>query len=106
MININVKVTGLELSSEASVYLDKKISSLNKFVKDNDTGAEANIEVGKETSRHNKGDIFFTEINGTIGGKKIRARANGNSLSSSINKAKDVAVKLLRTEKDKKTNRK
>ena len=105
MININIKTTGIELSSDITNYLNKKLSSLDKFVRDDDTGAEAKVEIGKETNHHKTGNIFFTEINFTIGGKTFRARSNGDSVMSSMDEAKDVAMELLREEKDKNTNK-
>lgn len=102
MLNINIKTTGVELTAEISNYLNKKIEPLNKFVKESDNEAHAQIEIGKETNHHKAGKIFFTEINFRINGKDFRARANGDSLMSSMDDAKDIALKLAREDKDKK----
>ncbi|HRY62676.1 MAG TPA: ribosome-associated translation inhibitor RaiA [Candidatus Paceibacterota bacterium] len=99
-MNINIKGTGIELTPEIRSYLDKKIASLEKFVTEEDTGATANIEIGKTTNKHKSGIIFFTEINFTIRKADLRVKAFGDSLMASMDKAKDMALERLRTEKD------
>ena len=102
MLNINIKATGIELTSEISDYLNKKVAPLNKFIREDDNNASAQIEIGRETNHHKTGNIFFTEINFRIDGKDFRARAVGDSLMSSMDKAKDIALETVRGEKDKK----
>jgi ribosomal subunit interface protein len=97
-MNINVKATGIELTPEISAYLDKKLSALEKFVT-NDTGATANIELGRTTNKQKNGEIFFTEINFNIRNIESRVTAYGDSLMASMDKAKDLALERLRTEK-------
>ncbi|HBM45624.1 MAG: hypothetical protein UT05_C0005G0055 [Parcubacteria group bacterium GW2011_GWF2_38_76] len=103
-MNINIKGTGIELIPEIYNYLSKKLSALGKFVTDDDTGACANVEIGKTTNKQKNGEIFFTEINFTVRGIDSRVKAYGDSLMSSMDKAKDLALEKLRTEKDKLTS--
>lgn len=104
MLNVNIKATGIELTPEISSYLNKKISALQKFITDEDTGAFANIEIGKMTNHHKLGNIFFTEINFRIGNEDFRIKAQGESLISSMDGAKDMALEAVRRDKDKKTD--
>lgn len=103
-MNTNIKGTGIELTTEIRSYLDKKLAALEKFVTDDDTGACANVEIGKTSNKHQSGNIFFTEINFTIRDIDFRVKAFGDSLMASMDKAKDLALERLRTEKGKTTD--
>jgi ribosomal subunit interface protein len=103
-MNTNIKATGIELTPEIYDYLGKKIQSLEKFVTEEDTGANAQVEIGKTTNKQKSGDIYFTEINFTIRNIDFRVKALGDSLMSSMDRAKDLALERLRTEKDKSLN--
>ncbi|MEI6296911.1 MAG: HPF/RaiA family ribosome-associated protein [bacterium] len=99
-MNVNIKALGVELTPEITAYLKKKFSSLDKFVKDGDNDAHADIEIGKTTNHHNQGNIFFTEINFRVYGKNFNAKCQGESLMASIDKTKDVALEEIRKHKD------
>lgn len=100
-MNTNIKATNMELTPEIRDYLGKKLASLEKFVTPDDTGAMANVEIGRDTNKHQNGNIFFTEINFNIRHIDFRVKAYGDSLMASMDKAKDLALERLRTEKEK-----
>ena len=99
MINVNIKATDIELTPQISDYLNKKIASLEKFVSENDEAAYADVEIGRTTNHHRTGNVYFTEINFKIANENMRARAEGDSLISSMDKAKDKALEVLREKK-------
>lgn len=101
-MNINIKAVNFELTPEINDYLNKKLSSLDKFVKEGDEGAYANVELGKSTNRRKNGNIFFTEINFKIDNEDMRVRADEESLIASMDKAKDKALEVLRERKGRK----
>lgn len=100
-MHINIKATNIKLTQEVSDYLDKRLSSLEKLVDPNDTSVMCDVEVGKSTMHHQSGDVFRTEINVKIAGKQFRAVAEEETLSSSIDKAKDDMLRELRRHKNK-----
>ncbi len=101
MINKNIKASNIELTPDISNYLDKKLEALEKFTKDDD-GSYVNAEIGKLTNKHKSGNIFFTELNFRIDNEVMRARAEGDSLIYSMDKAKDKALEILRERKGRK----
>lgn len=103
-MNINIKCTGIELTPEIRDYLNKKISALEKFVTEDDTGASVNADVGKTSNKHKCGEIFFTELICKIRKVDFTVMAYGDSLMASMDKAKDMALEILRKEKDKSLN--
>ena len=54
-MNINIKATNIDLTSEIRDYLNKRLSSLEKLLP---TDKETNIfvELGKESNHHQNGD--------------------------------------------------
>lgn len=92
----NIKAVNFEITAEIKSYLEKKLSALDKFVKEGDEAAYADVEIGKTTNRKKNGNIFFTEINFKINNEDMRARAEEESLIASMDKAKDRALEVIR----------
>jgi len=103
MLNVNIKATNIEITPDITDYLTKKLSALEKFIKESDSGAEAKVEIGKTTNHQLNGNIFFTEINFHIDDRDFRVRSELDSLMASMDKAKDLALLELRKNKDKNT---
>lgn len=85
-----------------SDYLDKRLSSVDKFVDENDNTPMCYVEIGKTTSHHKSGDIFRAEINLHIGGKVFRVEEEKEDLYSAIDAVKDELLAELRKAKMKK----
>jgi ribosomal subunit interface protein len=103
MINVmNIKITKFELNPKTRNYLNKRLEQLKKFVDLKSPNTNLDIEIGKTTRHHRKGDIFKTELNLTISGKYYRAEEESESIESSIDLATEELLKQLRRNKDKK----
>ena len=69
-MQINIKFTDLDLSpefrEEVEKYVEKKIASLDRYLHTIHKGereiAVAQVEIGRVTRHHNKGDIYRAEI--------------------------------------------
>ena len=72
-------------------YLEKKLESLKKFLKNfNQELLLVEAELGKVTGRQRKGDIFRAEINLSVGGGKIfRVESEQSDLYSAIDEVRD-----------------
>jgi len=57
------------------------------------------VDIGKTTEHHRKGDVFRAEINFTAGKKLLRAVAKEADLYAAIDKAKDEMRRELRRNK-------
>lgn len=100
-MRINIKATNLELTQAISDYLEKRISTLDKFVNKNDESAMADVEVGKSTKHHQSGDIFRAEINLHVAGKNLRAVSEKDNLYAAIDEAKDEMAREITSHKAK-----
>lgn len=91
MLNKHLKATGIELTDAIRDYVEKKIDALQRIISD-EKEALAEIEVGKTTEHHHKGEIFRAEINLTLDKKQFRAVSVQSDLYSAIDKMKDEIV--------------
>lgn len=103
-MNINLKTTNFELTSIIREYAEKKVNSLEKFIKTTDESVQAWVEVGKTTNHHNKGDVYRAEIQIRVPhyGKGIRAEATNETLNEAIDEAHDKIKLELEKVKDRK----
>jgi len=103
-IVVKIKATNLELTPALKNYVNKKIVSLEKFLKHySDQSGELifEIEIGKTTLHHKQGDIFRAEINFTAGDINLRSESKKDDLYAAIDDAKDDMNRRLRRGKNK-----
>ena len=92
---------GMEITSEISDYLHKRLSSIEKFLPTNEGSFIVDVELGRTTNHHNTGDVFRAEINLFIGGKTFRAVSEQIDLHSAIDDMKDEVTRELSSFKEK-----
>ncbi|MEA2065118.1 MAG: ribosome-associated translation inhibitor RaiA [Patescibacteria group bacterium] len=97
-MNIIIKATNIELTSNIKEYVEEKINSLDKYF---NNIIEARIEIGINSQRHQKGEIFFAEANIKIPGKLLRVVKTEKKLFKAIDKVKDHLRVILRRHKEK-----
>ena len=81
-------------------YLGQKLNSLDKFLP-NDESISADVELGKITNHHQKGDIFRAEVNLKIPGRLIRAVAEEWDLRVAIDAIRGELQKEIKINKEK-----
>jgi ribosomal subunit interface protein len=93
-MNTNIKTKAITLTPAISEHINKHISKLENIVGGDET-IKCDIEVGRTTSHHNKGDIFEAEIH--LVGKKhnIYATVNRPDLYQAIDEVFDEAIHSL-----------
>lgn len=115
-MKINILAKNLKLTQAIKVFIEEKITPLEKFVRllyNENTFAspsgkvksavEAWVEIGKETLHHRKGPFFRAEvqIRFSEAGRSIRAEAFSKDLRMAIVEAKDELQRKLKKEKGK-----
>ncbi len=101
---MNIKITSkdFELTPAIEEYINKKVSSLEKFL-----GVQDNIlcevEVGKVTGHHKSGDIFRTEVNIVEpGNTQVYVVAEEADIYTAIDVVRDEAERVIVSKKKKK----
>ncbi len=98
-MTINIKTTNLELTDAIRKYAEDKVGeALSKYTLDI---IQADIEVGKTSAHHQKGEIFRAEVNVQIPGKLVRAETVHEDLYAAIDKMRDILLEELRKQKEK-----
>lgn len=103
-IIIKIKSTNFELTPAVEDYIRTKIDMLQKFLKyyaQKSGKLIFEVDIGKTTEHHRKGNIFRAEINFTAGGIFLRAVAEKEDLYAAIDKVKDEMQRELRRNKNK-----
>lgn len=93
-MKINIKATGISLTPAISEYVNKKISSLEKYVTQN-PNAVAQVEVGRSTQHHKSGDVFKAEVHLMGEGLDVYAVSEQSDLYAAVDVVKDEMAQKL-----------
>jgi len=108
-MNIIIKAKNIELTPTLKDFVEKKISSLEKYfnlLQEEDDPAlvsqvEATVEVGKTTLHHRKGDICRAEVLLTFPRHTLRAAKSADDLEKAIDAVRDDLQRQITTFKEK-----
>ncbi|MFA6422161.1 MAG: ribosome-associated translation inhibitor RaiA [Candidatus Buchananbacteria bacterium] len=93
-MRINIKATNSKLSPESREIIEEKIMGLMKYYSNI---IEANVEVGITTFHHQKGNIYRAEANLVVPNATIRAEAEMDDITKSMNEVRDkLKVELVK----------
>ena len=96
------KMTGMEIPAEIKNYLFEKLADIAKLADTMDPSSFVDVEIGRTTRHHEKGDVFRAELNLNIARSRIRAESESFDLKASIDNVKDQMLEELRSKKGKK----
>lgn len=100
-MRLKLKATNISAGNDVREYLDKKLQSLGKLLDFDDPAVLVDVELGRTTQHHEKGDVFFAEINIHRGKENFRAVANRTDMMSAIDGMRDAIARELLSEKGK-----
>lgn len=100
-MNINIKATGFELTPAISDYIDKKITTVEKYLGEDVEAVVVAVEVGKITKRHKSGEVFKAEVHISGGGHDFYVSVEEEDLYAAIDKVKDDITREIRRTKGK-----
>jgi putative sigma-54 modulation protein len=99
-MNINIKATNIELTDAIRDYVEKRVDMILKYVNQDESNVHCFVEVGKITNHHKQGEVFKTEFNLKISGKKYYSVSRKEDLYASIDDVKDEIVRKITKNKD------
>ncbi|MBU0647155.1 ribosome-associated translation inhibitor RaiA [Patescibacteria group bacterium] len=100
-MQLNIKATNIELTSEIKDYVQKKVDMLDKFLGKIQT-LNASFEVELITNHHLKGEIYRAEMNLEILGELLRVEKTEKDLFKAIEKVKEHMAEIIKKYKEKK----
>ena len=95
-----IKATNIEMTDAIKAYVEEKFLGLAKFTTNYEPAATADIEIGKTSEHHQKGEIYRCEVTMQIPGDLLRVDVTAEDLYAAIDKAKDLLKEQLAEKKD------
>lgn len=97
-MDIRIKATDYELTTETRGYLDERLASLEKFLGDDISLVRCEVELGRDAGRPRHGaNIWFAEIRViSPGSTPVYARNNASSVNAAIDDVKEEIERQLR----------
>lgn len=95
-----IKGTGIELTDAIKDAVESELATLDPMIERWGDAVSADVEVGKTTAHHHKGDIFRAEVNLQIPGKLLRAEDDNEDLYVAIKNVADKLGRELNKEKE------
>jgi len=100
MLKTRLTTKNLTADNELKDYLEKRIRKLDQLIDDDDTSAQADIELEKYGGQ-NKGEIFRAEINLQVASAMLRAEEEAETIREAIDATKEEMMRELRDRKEK-----
>ena len=94
-MQIDIKVKNIELTDAIRSFVEEKINSLDAKVARFGDVVRAEVEVGRTTQHHNKGQIFRAEVHIRLPGKVVYVESTNKDLYVAINAAKKEASQQI-----------
>lgn len=103
-MNINIKTTNITLTPALSEHIDKRLEKISKLLQ-SDSAAKCDVEVGRTSGHHNKGDIFRAEIHIVGSHKNLYSSTEQSDLYTAIDIVRDGIIREITGVKEKSTSR-
>lgn len=103
-MKIKIKATNLELTSAIREYIEMRIDGLAKFVKrleENGSEVLARVEIARTSRHHEKGDVYYAEVNLDLTHNIARASREGSDIRATIDEVHDILKRMLVKKKEK-----
>lgn len=91
-MKITFKATQLDLTPSIKTYIEEKIGSLARLIMPFEREGEciAEVEIGRTTHHHHKGEIFRAEVNLHLPGKSLRAEHIAVDVRTAIDRVRNM----------------
>ena len=95
---INIRAKGMELTPAIKQYVEDKFNSLEKFA---DSILQIDVDLGRDTNHHNKGNVFMCSAKVQVPGDLLKIEKSTESLYKAVDKVKDHLREILVQRKEK-----
>ena len=100
---ITIQGTGIDMTDAIKAYASQKCESLTKYF---NNIQKAEVDVGMRGNHHQKGKVYYAEVNLHVPGKILRVVKDAEDLYKAIDKVKDHLEMVILKYKNKKIDRK
>lgn len=99
-MKIHIKTSNITLTQAISDYVDRRLEKVSKIVGDDET-VQCDVELGRTTTHHHKGEIFRAEIHLVGFGKNLYVSSETTDLYTSIDEVQSQILSELSSHKQK-----
>ena len=91
-MRIVMKGTNVDLTPSIKAYVEGKIGSLDKLLApfEKEGQIEVDVEIGRTTHHHHKGDVFRAEANIRLPGRVLRAEKVATDMRTAIDRTRNT----------------
>ena len=97
-MQLNINGTGINLTAGLKAFVEEKFTDMDKFF---DNIQRADVDVGMRTHHHNKGKIYYAEVNVHVPGHDIRVVKESEDLYKAVTSVRDHLKNELKEYKEK-----
>ena len=97
-----IHAKNIELTPSIEAFVERKMNTIAKLFKSDDELIEARVEIGRPSKHHQKGPVYYAEINLKIGGNLLRATVEHMDLRTAIDFARneiEVQIKKFKSKR-------
>lgn len=98
---INIRAIGMDLTPAIRQYVEEKLSGLEKYAAETIKIMQMDVDIGRDTAHHHKGEVFTCSVNVDIPGDLLKVERNADDLYKAIDKVRDHLRETLAQRKDK-----
>lgn len=103
-MQINIKTTQYQITSEVREYLDKRLAAIEKFLDESNSTAICDVEL-EHAHAQQHGRVYRAEINLNVHGEFFRVEDWGESMNAAIDAVHDEILRRLRKGKTRSMSR-
>lgn len=86
----NIKATNIALTPELRAYVERRFSSLAGLINFQDPTLKVQVEVGRTTRHHDKGEVYRAEFNVRSRRGNLRSVAEAAAINAAIDDAREA----------------
>ena len=84
-----IHAKNIDLTTSIETWVQEKMDTIDKLFRPDDELIEARVEIGRPSKHHQKGLVYYAEINLKIGGELLRATVEHVDLRTAVDFARD-----------------
>lgn len=104
-MNVNIKATKVELTSNIKDYIQEKVNMLEKYL-GSITATNCDFEIERAVGNQQNGKIYRAELNLQLPGELLRVEKTEKEILKAIEKVKDHMQRSIKRYKEKRIDRK
>lgn len=96
-MRVDITAVEIELTDDFKDFVDKRVTSLGKFLEKFDDGTLlVNVEVGRTTMHHRQGNVYVSELILHLPGKTLRASCKDENVRMAVRKSRKTLAREIR----------